>query len=49
MLQKDDRDWVNRSMLYEVDGVRGRGSARMMWNQVVENMRECWANKIIEH
>jgi len=49
MLCYGDSDWVKRrSMLYEVDGVRGRGSPRMTWNQVVaKDMNECRLNKVI--
>jgi len=40
-VEKDDDDWVKRSILYEVDGVRGRGRPRMTLNQMVEReMRE---------
>ena len=42
VLQKDDGDWVKRSMSLEVEGTRGRGRPRMTWSQVVErDMREC--------
>jgi len=43
MLQKkDEGDWMKRSMLYEVAGVRNRERPRVMWNQVVEkNIGDC--------
>jgi len=41
-LWKDDGDWMKRSMLYEVDGCRGRGRP-MTWNQVVEKDVTVWA------
>jgi len=44
VLRKDDGDWVKKIMLYEVDGVRGRGRLRMRWNQVVEKGMREWAD-----
>jgi len=42
MLQKDNDDWMKRSMLYEVDGVRSRGRPGITWNQVVKkDKRKC--------
>ena len=47
VLRKDDDDWVKESVLYEMDGVIGRGRPRMTWNKLVENdMRECGLNKV---
>ena len=35
VLRKDDGDRVKKSMLYEVEGVRGRGWLRMTWSHVL--------------
>ena len=31
-LREDDGDYMKRSMLYKVNGVRGIGRSRMTWN-----------------
>ena len=46
-LWKEDGDWVKRSTLYKVDGVRGRKRQYLTWNQVVaKDVRECGLNKV---
>ena len=47
VLRKDDGDWVKKTMLLEVDGVRGRGRPKMMWSNVVEvDMRDVGLKKM---
>ena len=39
VLQKDDNDWVNKCMEYEVVGSRPRGRPKRTWLEVVQ--RDC--------
>jgi len=36
VLQKEDSDWVNKCMEYEVEGARPRGRPKRIWREVVE-------------
>ena len=38
VLQKNDDDWVKKSMSYEVEGSRGRARPKMTWSQVVKRI-----------
>jgi len=47
LLWEDDVEFVKRSILHEVEDVRGSGRPRMMWNQTMEkDMRKCELNKV---
>ena len=47
MLWKNDGDWVKRSMLRKVDGVRYRGQPKMAWNRLIDkDMKGCGLNKV---
>ena len=41
MLRKEDNDWVNKCMEYEVGGVRPRGRPKKTWREIVE--KDCKA------
>jgi len=36
VLQKEDSDWVNKCMEYEVEGARPRGRPKKTWRAIVE-------------
>ena len=49
VLQKDDGDFtMKRSILYEVDGMRGIGRLRMTWNQVMEKGMTEYGLKMVD-
>ena len=37
MLRKEDTDWVEKCMEYEVEGSRPRGRPKRTWKEVVQN------------
>ena len=43
MLRKEDNDWVNKCMEYEVEGARPRGRPKKTWRQTVE--KDCKARQ----
>jgi len=36
VLRKEDHDWVNKCMEYEVEGARARGRPKRTWRDVVQ-------------
>ena len=38
VLRKDDDDWVNKCMEYEVEGLRPRGRPKRTWREVVRGL-----------
>jgi len=44
VLRKEDDDWVNKCMEYEVEGPRPRGRPKSAWREVVSE--ECQARKL---
>jgi len=43
-LRKDDDDWVEKCMEYEVEGSRPRGRPKRTWKEVVQE--DCQARKL---
>ena len=44
MLRRDEDDWVNKCMEYEVEGSRPRGRPKKTWKEVVRE--DCQARKL---
>ena len=44
VMQKEDSDWVNKCMEYEVEGSRPRGRPKRTWKEVVQ--KDCQAHKV---
>jgi len=44
VLRKEDNDWVNKYMEYEVEGARPRGRPKKTWREIVE--KDCQACKL---
>jgi len=44
VLQKEDNDWVKKSMEYEVEGDRPRGRPKKTWIEIVQ--KDCQACKL---
>jgi len=44
VMQKEDSDWVNKCMEYEVEGSRPRGRRKRTWKEVVQ--KDCQAHKV---
>jgi len=44
VLQKEDNDWVNKCMGYEVKGTRPRGRPKKTWTEIMQN--DCQAHKL---
>jgi len=42
--RKEDTDWVNKCMEYEVEGSRPRGRPKRTWTEVVQ--KDCQARKL---
>ena len=44
MLRKEDNDWVNKCMEYEVglEGARPRGGPNKTWREIVEKDWQAW-------
>jgi len=45
VLQKDDTDWVNKCMQYEVEGARPRGRPKKTWETVEKDHQARKLNK----
>jgi len=44
VFQKEDNDWVEKCMEYEVEGARPRGRPKKTWREIVE--KDCQAHKL---
>jgi len=44
VLQKEETDWVKKSMEHEVEGSRPRGRPKRTWREVVQ--RDCQAHNL---
>jgi len=44
VLRKEDNDWVNKCMKYEVEGPRPRGRSKRTWREVVKE--DCRGHKL---
>jgi len=44
VLQKEDNDWVNKCMEYEVEGTRPRGRPKKTWREIAD--KDCQAHKL---
>jgi len=42
-VRKEDDDWVNKCMEYEIEGPRPRGKPKRTWTEVVK--KDCQARK----
>jgi len=45
VLQKEDNDWVKKSMEYEVEGTRPGGRPKKTWTEIVE--KDCQVRGLI--
>jgi len=44
VLRKEDSDWVNKFIEYEVEGARPRGRPKKTWREIVQ--KDCQARKL---
>jgi len=44
VLRKENNDWVNKCMQYEVEGVKPRGRPKKAWTEIVK--KDCQARKL---